>query len=91
MSIIPLLLCHLVTRSASPPISYFPPCIRKKMQRPFCIDRRIELSQRARRRIARIGEYLVAFSGLAHVERSKLIALHVDFAAHFQNIGIRRP
>ena len=54
------------------------------MQRPRGGDRRIELTQRARRGIARIGEKRFAGLGLACVKRGEINARHVDFAAHFE-------
>ena len=54
------------------------------MQRPRCGDRRIKLTQRARRGIARIGEKRFAGLGLARIKRGEISARHVDFAANFE-------
>ena len=50
-------------------------------------DRRIQLPQAARRGVARVGENLVAFRGLAFVQGEKIVAAHIDFAAHLENFG----
>src|SRR5699024_5134921 len=57
----------------------------KERQRPLGRDARIELTQAASGRIARIDEGLLARFGLTRVELVELLAVHEHFAAHFEH------
>ena len=61
--------------------------IGEEAQGPAGGDRGIELTQRARRRVARIGEEPLFRRSLARVERRKILMRHVDLAAHLQHGG----
>ena len=67
--------------------AYLAPAIGKEPQRPRRCDLGIQLPQRSRRGIARIGKLFVRFLGLPRVQRGEIGMAHIDFAAHFQNFG----
>ena len=67
--------------------AHFPPAIGEEAERPGSGDRRIELAQRARRRVARIGENLLAGRLLPLVEREEGGFGHVDLAPHLADVG----
>jgi len=67
--------------------AHFPPAVGEEAERPGSGDRRIELAQRARRRVARIGENLPASRLLPLVERQKSGFGHIDLAPHFADVG----
>src|ERR1700730_16094693 len=58
----------------------------KKMKRPRSRNGSIELAQRARRRVARVGKYLLSLFTLAFIERSEIGVAHVHFAADLTNL-----
>ncbi len=62
---------------------YLAPSIGKETQWACARDPRIQLPQRPRRRIARIGKGFVAVFLLAGIQRIKIGVGHIDFAAHF--------
>ena len=62
------------------------PCVGEKTERTRGGDFRILLAQRARRRIARIGEDGIAGCLLPLVERQERLLGHVDLAAHLADI-----
>src|SRR6185312_10826317 len=64
-------------------LAHLAPGIGKEFQRPRRGDRDVLLAQRARRRIARIGEHGVIGFRLLPVEFEKVLLEHVDFAAHY--------
>ena len=65
----------------------------KKAQGTLRSNRRVQLSHRSGRRIARVDKgfftprTLCDFESLPFVEGVKIIATHVDLATHFQNRG----
>ena len=61
------------------------PCVSEESQRTPRCNVRIELAQRTRRSVARIGEYLFVRCLLALVQRGKIGMRHVNFAANFEN------
>src|SRR4051795_3724288 len=67
--------------------AHLPPGISEKSQRPRRSNGRIFLTQRARSRIARVGEDGVAGCLLSFVEREKGVLGHVDLATHLADIG----
>ncbi len=69
------------------PLAHLAPGIGEEFQRPRRGDRDILLAQRARRRIARIGEHRVVGLGLPPVQLEKILLEHVDLAAHFAGRG----
>ena len=66
------------------------PGIGEEFQRPACGDCRVELAQGAGGDIARVGEDGFAGGLALGVDRKEPLALHIDFAAHFQHIGPAR-
>ena len=64
-------------------LAHLAPGIGEEFQRPRRGDRNVLLAQRARRRIARIGEHRVIGFRLLLVQLEKILLEHVDFAAHF--------
>ena len=66
---------------------HFAPGVGEKAERTRGGDGGILLAQRARRRIARIGEDGVAGGLLPLVERQKGLLGHVDLAAHLADLG----
>ena len=66
------------------------PGIGEEFQRPARGDRRVELAQRAGRDIARVGEDRLAGGRALGVDREKPGPLHVDFAAHLDDVGPAR-
>ena len=71
-------------------LAHLAPGIGEEMQGALCGDGGIKLAQRPRRRVARIGEDLVARSRLPLVQGGEIGVAHVDFAAHLEDLG-RRP
>ena len=65
----------------------FTPGIGEEAQRPLRGDARIDLAQRARRRIARVGVDHLARLRLPFVQRGEIGAVHIDLAARLQYGG----
>ena len=63
------------------------PGVGEEAQRARGGDRGVELAQRARRGVARVGEGPRAGRLLPGVERGEVLVGHVDLAAHLQEIG----
>ena len=63
----------------------FAPGIGKDAQIPFAGNFRIELSERARGGVARVGKGFFARRGIFFVKHKKVGFRHVNFAAHFQH------
>ena len=66
--------------------AHLAPAVGEEAERPRRRDRRIELAQRARRRVARIGEHLPARRLLPLVELEERRLGHVDLAAHLADL-----
>ena len=67
--------------------AHLAPAVGKEAKRARCRDRRIELAQRARRRVARVREDLAAGRLLPLIERQESGLGHVDLAADLANVG----
>ena len=62
------------------------PGVGEEAQRPARRDRGIELAQRSGRRVARIGEHLLAGGLLRRVETAEVVVAEVDLAAHLDQV-----
>src|SRR5690606_17102277 len=78
---------QLAVRLADVETRYFSDAISVKRQRTLRGDTRIELTQKTRRRIARIDEHLGIGSTLLLVEALEIGTLHQHLAAHLEHIG----
>ena len=70
--------------------AHLAPGIGEEPERARGGDGRIELAQRACRRIARIGEHLLARGLLAFVQLEEIGLGHIDLAAHLDDVGDMR-
>ncbi len=66
-------------------LAHLAPGISEEPQRAGGRDFGFQLAQRARRRVARVGENLAAIGCHALVQRLKILVRHIDFAAHFND------
>ena len=67
-------------------LAHLAPGIGIELERPVAGNARVQLAQRPRRRIARIGEGFLATCRLTRIERGKIGMTHIDFAPDFDDI-----
>ena len=67
-----------------------PPGVSEKSERARGGDARVELAQRPRRGVARVGEHRLAGLRLPAVERGEVGMAHINFASRFEDAGSAR-